>query len=229
MQLTPRLKGIVRHISKCSKVADIGTDHAFIPIYLVENNITKQIIATDINDGPLEIAQNQIMSHGYIQYIKTLKGNGLEPIKGYEIENIIIAGMGGILISEIINENKETANKAEKLILQPMVAQAELRKYLINNGFKIIDEDLEKEDRRIYQIIVATKGKEDIKDEIYLDIGYPLIKKNHPLLLELIQFKENELKKIINNCSKQDSPNAIKKKNQCREKLQKLREVKKCL
>src|SRR5699024_10524895 len=104
------------------------------------------IYACDINEGPLESARNQIQRYDHTEEIQTLLGGGLEPIVGKNVEQIIIAGMGGILIKNIIEQNKETALNAQKLILQPMIAQEELRKYLIENNFKIIDEDLARED-----------------------------------------------------------------------------------
>ena len=139
MQLTPRLKTIAEKISQNATVADIGTDHAYIPIYLVENHISSTIYACDINQGPLNTAKTQIEKHGYSKEITSKLGPGLEPIAGLGVDNIIIAGMGGILIKEIIQANKETAFRAKKLILQPMIAQEELRRYLVENGFQIIE------------------------------------------------------------------------------------------
>ena len=229
MQLSPRLEIIAKQVTAGATVADIGTDHAYIPIYLVENNITTNIFACDINNGPLEMANKQIHKYGYQDNIITLQGSGLEPIKGRGIQNIIIAGMGGILIKDIIDQNKETAMAADKLILQPMIAQQDLREYLIKNNFTIIHEDLAQEDRRIYQIIVAQRGTSKVYDEIYYHIGPKLVETKHLLLEKLIDFKENELNKIIRACDLEQSSNAVKRSTECKILLEKLLEVKKCL
>ena len=229
MQLTPRLEVIAKQVTSWETVADIGTDHAYIPIYLVENNISKNVYACDINKGPLDMAKKQIQKYGYQEDITTLLGEGLDPIKGLAIQDIIIAGMGGILIKDIIDKNKEVALSAQKLILQPMIAQEELREYLIKNGFTIIHEDLAREDRRIYQIIVAKKGTSQSWDEIHYHIGKKLIEDKHPLLEHLIDAKENELKKIIQACDQQKSKHAIQRNIECKTLLEKLMEVKRCL
>ena len=229
MQLTPRLEAIARKVTYKATVADIGTDHAYIPIYLVENNVTNIVYACDINQGPINMANKQIEKYGYTKEITTMLGPGLDPIVGMDVENIIIAGMGGILIKGIIEANKETALNAHRLILQPMIAQEELRQYLIQNGFQIIEEDLAQEDRRIYQIILAKKGKSEPWAEIDYHISPILVQDKHPLLHELITAKENELNKIIKACSVEKSENAKVRREECRSLLEKIKVVKKCL
>lgn len=229
MQLTPRLEAIAEKVSHNAIVADIGTDHAYIPIYLVENNITKTLYACDINQGPINMANQQIEKYGYKNEITTLLGPGLNPIVGMGVENIIIAGMGGVLIKEIIEANREIALQAHKLILQPMIAQEELREYLIQNGFQIIQEDLAQEDRRIYQIIVARGGKSQPWTQVDYHISPILVENKHPLLHELIVKKENELKKIIKACSVEESDNAKMRREECSFLLEKIKVVKNCL
>lgn len=225
MNLSPRLQCIARQIDNGAIVADIGTDHAYIPIYLVENKISPLVYASDIGKGPLKIANEQISKAALSEYIITLLGEGLAPITDYRVDNIIIAGMGGILIQDIISQNLSMALNADKLILQPMVAQEELRKFLINNGFKIIHEDLAKEDRRIYQIIVAHKGNMNIEKDIYYEIGYNLIEQKHPLLPELIRFHENKIHKIIKQCENKNTHSALKQMSQCEKMLRELKEL----
>src|SRR5690554_6508909 len=96
MNLSPRLQIIANHVPKDSICGDIGTDHAYVPIYLIQNNICNGIIATDINRGPLEIAKEQIEAAGYKDQIETRLGNGLKPIKPGEVDCVVIAGMGGL-------------------------------------------------------------------------------------------------------------------------------------
>lgn len=156
--ITPRLEMIIKHV-RGKKIADIGTDHAYIPIYLIENNLAGYVIASDINKGPLLIAGDNIKNHNLTEKIETRLGGGLSVLKESEADTIIIAGMGGILISEILDADIENAKKS-KLILQPMNAQYELRKYLLTHGFKITDEDLAVEGFKVYNLIEAESGEQ---------------------------------------------------------------------
>ena len=134
--------------------------------------------------------------------------------------------MGGILISNIIENKKEVAKSAKKLILQPMQAQFELRKYLLNNNFEIIDEVLVKEDFRIYEIIVAkyTEHKKEIVDEIHYEVGEKLIEKKDVLLNEFIDKKIYSYNNILNKIKDNDKiqEKVINIKNNI-DKLQKLK------
>ena len=196
MKLSPRLQTIANNVPRSNKCCDIGTDHGYVPIYLIKKNIVNMAIATDINGGPLKTAKKQIEWAGLEEKIQIRQGNGLEPIKPYEVDTTIIAGMGGLLIKDILDSSKKIAKSINSFVLQPMIAQAELRKYLIENQFMIIDEDLAQEKNRIYEIIIAKHGKQKVENDIYYDIGKPLIEKKHPLLPFLIKLKKNELVKL---------------------------------
>lgn len=229
MNLSPRLQAIVNHVPKDTICADIGTDHAYIPIYLIKNKICSKIIASDIHEGPLEIAKSQIKLAGFEKQIETRLGNGLELIKAGEVDTVVIAGMGGLLIRDILENSKEVTRSIQTLILQPMIAQKELRKYLIEHNYTIVKEDLAKEDQRIYEIIIAGHGKQKVEEEIYLDIPKYLIEKRHPLLKSLLQRKKNELLKIIQHCAGKHTPSAEDKIKECKEKIIKFEEVEECL
>ena len=229
MKLTPRLQTIANHIPKNTICGDIGTDHAYIPIYIVENKISGRVIATDINKGPLDIANKQIRLAALQDKIETRLGNGLEAIHPYEVETLVIAGMGGLLIKDILENSKTVTKSIKRFILQPMIAQRELREYLIDNNFKIINEDLVQEKQKIYEIIIAIHGKQETKKDIYLDIGEPLIRNRHPLLPSLIHLKKEELMKIIIKCQGKNSTNAEERIRECSKKIKDLEEVGKCL
>ena len=150
--LNPRLKKIAQLVPQNSCTADIGTDHAYIPIVLVEMGTTPHAIASDIRKGPIERAEANIRS----QKIETRLGPGLETLSSNEAEVIIIAGMGGILIADILEASRPVVNSAKLLILQPMTAATELREYLSGNGYTVEAEYLEAEEEKLYNIIVAT-------------------------------------------------------------------------
>ncbi|NLY86419.1 MAG: SAM-dependent methyltransferase [Tissierellia bacterium] len=197
MKLSNRLIAIANFVPKNSIVADIGTDHGYIPVYLVENNIAKKVIGTDISKGSLDKIIDYIKTLNLEHIIDARLGDGLEVIKPYEVDTVIIAGMGGLLIRDILEKNKEVTDSIANFILQPMVAAKELRQYLVDNNFEIIEEELVKEDGKYYEIIFAKKGKSYIEKEIYYEISPLLIKKKHPLLREFIQFRLRELENII--------------------------------
>lgn len=229
MKLTPRLQTIAEKVDKGSIVADIGTDHGYIPIYLIENGISTKAIAADINKGPLDNARKQILLYNYQDKIETRLGNGLDVITLGEIDTIIIAGMGGLLIRDILTDNLATAKNAKKLILQPMVAQADLRKWLVDNGFKIMDEQLAKEGHKYYEILVAVEGDETVKEDIDYEIGKKLIEKQDPLLEEYMRKQIDIQRSILKSLENQSSDNAHQKSIECKEKIFKLEEVLKCL
>lgn len=197
MRLSNRLLAIANQIPLNSIVADIGTDHGHIPAYLIKNKISKKVIGTDISKGSLDKIIEYVKELQFTDKIDTRLGDGLETIKPFEVDTVIIAGMGGLLIRDILEKDKEISNSIINFILQPMVASKELREYLVENNFQIIDEDLVKEDDKYYEIIHAKPGKTPIDKEIYYEISPILIRKRHPLLKEFIQYKINSAKKII--------------------------------
>ncbi len=156
LNLNPRLRKIAELVPPNRCTADIGTDHGYIPIELVNKGITLHGIASDINKGPLLRARANIQKHNLESSIETRLGSGLSTLSPGDAEVIIIAGMGGILISEILKVSKEIVNSAKLLILQPMTAVTELRQYLVENGFKIESEHLVAEEDKLYNIIVAS-------------------------------------------------------------------------
>lgn len=207
MKLSNRLFKIASLVTKNKRIADIGTDHGYIPAYLLKNNYIEYAILADINKGPLENAKKEIEYNNLQDKVSLRLGSGLEILQVNEVDEVIIAGMGGVLIGEILEKRKNVAKSLERLILQPMQSQEELRKYLLNNGYEIIEEKLVNEDFRIYEIIVAKyTGKNTIlEDDIYYEVSKKLIENKDILLKEFLDKKINSynttLSKINNNNS----------------------------
>ena len=172
-RLTPRLQKIFDAACICGCAADIGTDHAYIPVCLTLSGRCKKAIACDIKRGPLERAEKTISLYGAAERVQTRLGGGLTPLSPGEADTIIIAGMGGLLIAQILAGGEMTAKAAQRLILQPMTAAPELREYLISNGYKIEKEYLAREDSKIYNIISAASGKSEpyTAAELYMGRG----------------------------------------------------------
>lgn len=202
MKLTPRLKTIAECIYDCEVVADIGSDHGLLPVYLMQIGKAKRIIASDISLKSLHKAEMLVKEYGLQNRIGLKVGDGLKVLKGENVNTVVIAGMGGHLISSILDQSPSITEGIEHFILQPMTKAEELRKWLNNNNYRIYNEKLVKEENRIYQVMCATHGNEIIKDDIFYDIGWVLYNRRDPLLSELIEQKIVRLKKIINDITK---------------------------
>lgn len=197
MKLSNRLQKIADFVPHNSITADIGTDHGYIPRYLIEENISKLVIASDVSQGSLDKTISYIHELKLEDKVIPRLGDGLEVLKPFEVDTLVIAGMGGLLIRDILDKDKEVTDSINHFILQPMVASKELREYLLNKGFKILDEDLVFEDDKYYEIIYAKKGKDLIEKEIYYEISPILIKKKHPLLSNFLRSKIESVENII--------------------------------
>lgn len=193
--ITPRLQCIIDHTTG-ETVADIGTDHAYIPIKLIEDDITKKVIASDIKEGPVEIAKQNIVKNNLNNKIEVRLGSGLSVLGKNETDTIIIAGMGGEMIEKILREDEEKAKSASLLILQPMNSQYELRKFLINNGFIIINEDISVEGFKVYNILTVKPGYQD-KFENDIEYHIPRYLCSHKYFKNLYDKKKREFIKVI--------------------------------
>ena len=153
-KLSPRLLAAAGFVRPMAVVADVGTDHAYLPIYLCGTGRIRSAVASDINEGPVHRAKINIASHSLAKKIADCDTDGLSGIDAYSPTDIIICGMGGELIADIISRAEWTKNRDIRLILQPMTHAEKLRKYLCDEGYLIIDEAMAKEEK-VYQIICA--------------------------------------------------------------------------
>lgn len=202
MKLTDRLMTIAEMIKKCNVIADIGTDHGYIPIYCIRNSIAESVIACDINQGPLDIAKENISRYGLEDKITLRLSDGVSKLKKGEADVVVIAGMGGLLINHILEEGKDIIDSSTRLILQPMLAQKEVRKYLYENGYDIISERLAKEGQKLYNIIEAQKTECKISyNEFDIVVGKKLYKDKDKLFDLYTEQRMNTLRKIIKGIS----------------------------
>ncbi len=168
-----RLKFIMKLINENDRVLDVGTDHALLPIMLVNENITRSVVAADLNPEPLNAAINNIKENNLEEIINTKLMNGIEGIEENEFDTIVIAGMGGITISEIIKAKKFNG----KFILHATTNLEQLRHTINEIGYLIEDEFVVFEGKVHNVIIVAKPGNEDLNErDIFM--GPKLITKN---------------------------------------------------
>ncbi len=186
IKLSKRLSTAASYVRSGAFVADIGTDHAYLPIYLMLTGKAVGALASDINKGPILKAQEHIKKYGLSEKIYTQIANGLDNVEKYCPTDIIICGMGGELIAEILDASSYVKSKGIRLILQPMTSVYELRSYL-SNGFSTIAENIVCEDGKIYQIICAEyDGNKHMLTKAELELGKLNIVSKTPEFYELL-------------------------------------------
>ncbi len=209
-KLDSRLRTALKYLRKDKTLADIGTDHAYLPIYAVQNGFSKRAIASDINEGPTERARNNVAECGLAEKITVIRTNGLCGLECFSPDDIAIFGMGGELIAHIIESSPWVKNKDKRFILQPMTAAEDLRKYLAKNGFSIIEETLSEQSEKLYVTLCCSyTGKcEEISDAEAL-LGKYNIENNSdcPIFEKLLNRTIKGLKIRINglSCACKDS------------------------
>ena len=184
-----RLKALAELVEENSTILDIGCDHAFLDIYLVNKDKGIKAIASDIAEGPLEQAKNNIERVGLADKIETRLGNGLEPYTS-DIDTLIICGMGGRNMIGIFKGNMRKIKNVNTIILSPNNYQEDVKEFLCKNGFYIDDEELVKDKKFIYQLIKFKRGKRRYTKRQYFFGPINLIKKG--VLFE--EYYERELK-----------------------------------
>lgn len=191
-----------------SVVADIGTDHAYIPIYLVEQGVCKKAIAMDVNPGPLERAREHILASGLSEQIVTRLSDGLAKLSENEADTYVIAGMGGPLMVSILARRMDLLQKGKTLVLQPQSEIGEVREFLIHNHYKIIQEDMFYDMEKTYVAMKAIKSKESITyTKTQYIFGKLLLENLNPVLFEYLKKQkevyENLVIKLKDNITKQ--------------------------
>jgi Predicted SAM-dependent methyltransferase len=190
MQLSKRLQAVADLVTKGKRVADVGCDHAYTSIYLAKYQIAPRVIAMDINQGPIDRARENIIKYGCNGQIETRKSNGLEKLNVGEADTIIIAGMGGALMVQILTDKMDVVKSVKELVLQPQSEIHKVRQLLTEQEFIIIEENMLKEDGKYYVIMKAVP-KVTMADEI----PYRLSAKEHYHYGKLLLEKENAVLK----------------------------------
>ncbi len=221
-----RLTEIVAWIEPGDLVADIGTDHGKIPLHLIEARISEEVYATDISAHSLSKLEKEIERRG-IKTIHTCVSDGLKGLPDRSFDVFILAGMGGRLIEKILRESMKKAKAARRLILQPNVGAPNLRRFLHDNGFKILDEKLVRVSGKYYEIFLAGKGQQNFVSDLEYEFGFHLISRRDKILKEKLEREKRISEKILATLStkgKKDSLGArrlIEKRNRINEVLSK--------
>lgn len=222
MKLDKRLLLCAKTVRSGSRVVDIGTDHAYLVVWLILNNLISHAIASDLREGPLLNAQHNIKKYNAEKSIETRLSDGLDNINEHEVDDIVIAGMGGELIIDIIKRAAWLKNKEKHLILQPMSAEKELREFLASEGYMIKSEQAIVSYGKVYTVMsVFYVGSIEITDKLYPYIG--LLKNN--LTKEAYLYIEKEIRKLNNKVSGFIATNQLKKAESLNSIINKLKNI----
>lgn len=208
MELSKRLKAIADKVKPHSKVADIGTDHGYIPIYLVKNRQVDKVIAMDINKDPLKKCQSNVEAYGVSDRIETRLSDGVKNLNKNEVDTMIIAGMGGKLICNIIEAGKEVVESIETLIISPHTDIKFVRSYIVSLNRTFVEEVIKDEDH-LYHIFTCSneeykKNSNEQIEALHLQFGKePIVSKN-PVYLEYLESYLVKQELLLNELKKKN-------------------------
>jgi tRNA (adenine22-N1)-methyltransferase len=234
LKLSDRLQRMADYIEAGAVVADIGTDHAYLPTYLVQQEICQRAIASELNPGPLEAARNTVSFYRLGDRVDVREGNGLQVLRPGEADLLVIAGMGGLKIRDILSESPSVLKMVKRLILQPLGGDGHLRRWLLAHGWGLADEDIVLEDGRYYVITIAEPSPSEqcgitaTPDNEVLEIGPCLIEKRHPLLIPYLEMRMHEMEVVIKSLDRARTPAARHMQKTWCQKLDSYRKVIEC-
>lgn len=227
MQLSKRLQAVADLVTPGNRVADVGCDHAYISIYLASHQISPQLIAMDINQGPIDRARENIVKYRCEGLIDVRKSNGLEKLEAGEADTILIAGMGGELTNQILTKRMEVINSVRELVLQPQSEIYKVRQMLSEKHFLIIRENMMKEDGKYYMMMKAVPGEPMENPEeyrLYRDEHYHygrlLLEQQNPVLKEFLLWDLEICRNIMNTLVNERTENALTRRDEIRERIE---------
>ena len=221
VQLSERLQAVVELVTKGQSVADVGCDHAYISIYMIEQGIAEHVIAMDVNRGPLQRAKENIRKYGMQDKIETRLSDGIMELKNKEVHTVLIAGMGGPLMQQILLGNPSVLADVEELILQPQSEIAEVRRFLEQISFQIEKENMVLEDGKYYVMMRARRCPQVVpmNKEIQYRYGKYLIEHKNPILYQYLQKECRQLEEIQDKLREQDSEKGKQKIKELQEDI----------
>ena len=229
-QLSKRLSIVASFIPKGAILADIGSDHAYLPTFSYLQGMIVKGIAGEVNQGPYELAKKRVASLKLTEVIDVRKGDGLEVITKGEVTCITISGMGGGLIQSILEQGKDKLTGKERFILQPNNRADKVRRWLLENDYELKAEEIIEEDEKIYEILVAEKGDSQKPyrtiGEVGLLVGPYLAKQKNKVFIKKWTNEIKKLEKIlqqVNEATDKEQMNV--KQKEIEQKIAKIRSV----
>ena len=231
VRLSRRLSALAEMVTFGNRLADIGTDHGYIPIYLVSEGKIPSALAMDVKKGPLERAREHVAEYQLQSQITLRLSDGVQELRKNEADTVLIAGMGGGLVQKILSEGSRQLEDVQELILQPQSEIQQVRCYLRTHGWKITEEDMIEEDGKFYPMMKVVRGQAEPlerEEQTMQDFFGPiLLSRKHPVLLQWICREQEISERILEQLQQQAHKENIKVRcQQIQEKLHLLSEVK---
>lgn len=219
MELSKRLQAVADLVSEGQIVADVGTDHGYIPIYLLESGKCERAIAMDINKGPLLRAKEHIAEHGLDAKIEVKLSDGVEALSVGACDCVVVAGMGGALAVKIMEEGQAVFKSLREFVLQPQSELAKVRQYLWENEYCVTAEDMVLEDGKFYPMMKVKNGASEDYTQIELRYGKCLLMQKHPVLKQFLEKEVQTKEAILNNLESESGEHIENRKKELLEEL----------
>lgn len=225
-KLSKRLATVAAYVPQNAVVADIGSDHAYLPCYLVKQGYVQKAIAGEVVKGPYESACQEVQKELLQSQITVRLANGLLAIEKEDgVTVITIAGMGGPLIASILNAAPERLEGVERLILQPNIHAIAIREWAVANNFAIIDETIIEEDGKIYEILVLERGNQPLND-MELLVGPKLMLEKNDVFVEKWAHEMKQWHHVLEHMEKaEQTAELLQKKQQLQQKIDAVKEL----
>ncbi len=219
MKLSKRLQAVASFVASGSAVADIGTDHGYIPVYLVKEGVAPRALAMDVRKGPLERAKEHVREYGLSDRIALRLSDGLSGLKPGEADTVIIAGMGGKLTIRILEQGRHVWDSVKQFILSPQSDIGETRRFLEQAGFCIDREAMVEEDGKFYVVMDVSRGEMRLVRACYYEYGRDLIVKRDPALFRYLDREKRIVSSILEGLSQAQTENVRKRQAALAERL----------
>ncbi len=229
--LSKRLQVIASFVTPGNRTADIGCDHGFVPIYLVKKTISPKAIAMDIGKGPLQRAARHIQEYGLEDQIETRLSNGMEQLKVGEVDTVILSGIGGPLMIQILEAGKEIVRSLKELVLSPQSEIEQVRRYLVEHLLLIKEEKMVLEDGKYYVVMHVMVEEEPIKKEqeewknVEYRYGKSLLKNKEEVFLSYLNWEERTKKQLLDKLKETKTNRSIKRQEELESDLYMIQEA----
>lgn len=224
MEISNRLKEIAGMVTRGNVVCDVGTDHAYLAIWLAQNRISPHVIAMDVARGPLSKAEKNIAKSGLEHVIETRLSDGVEKLGVREAQTVIMAGMGGILICRLLSEGEKVLSFVDELILSPHTDVELVRQYLFRHGYCIAQEKMLLEEGKYYIILRCARGEMKPLSLCECRYGRKLLENRDNILLDYLQKEYKKLQRIYESLAEVSTEHAARRRTELEEEIRCVKE-----
>lgn len=223
MELSKRLQAVADLVTEGMTVADVGTDHGYIPIYLLQSAKSPKVLAMDINKGPLLRAEEHIAEHDLQSCIETRQSDGVQNLLPGEFDCVVIAGMGGALTIRILQNGERVFRSLKEFVLQPQSELWKVRQYLYEHGYCIIAEDMVLEEGKFYPMMKVINGQASAYHTVELRYGKDLLEQKHPVLKVFLEKELCAKETILEKLKQKEGLHIEARSEKLKEELEEIR------